>query len=50
MGRKVYLSDAEVRVLNEALTKWNNWSCESQEGWEIRAYDKLIHKLWEEEQ
>lgn len=49
MGRRVYLSDEEVRVLNEALTKWDNWSWESQEDWEKKAYSKLYRKLWEEQ-
>lgn len=47
MGRQVYLSDEEVRILNEALTKWNNWSWETQEEWEKKAYNKLTYKLLE---
>lgn len=49
MGRQVYLSDEEVRVMNEALTKWANWSEDNVEAWEIKAYDKLTYKLWEED-
>lgn len=53
MGRQVYLTDNEVRVLNEALSKWHNWASnawdtddELQE-WESDAYSNLSHKLYE---
>lgn len=48
MGRRLYFSDEEVRVMNEALSKWYNWAAENLEKWESGAYDKLIWKLWEE--
>lgn len=50
MGRTVYLSDEEVRVANEALNKWIDWASENVEDWEIKAYDKLNWKLWEEDE
>lgn len=50
MGRRIYLSDAEVRVLNEALRKWENWSQDSIEPWEVEAMSKLDHKLYEHDE
>lgn len=49
-ARRIYLSAAEVRVLNEALAKWHNWSYSDMESWEDDAYGKLSHKLYEHEE
>lgn len=53
MGRRVYLTDNEVRVLNEALSKWHNWVSNAWDTedeiqqWEQDAYANLNHKLYE---
>lgn len=53
MGRRVYLTDNEVRILNEALSKWENWvhnahdTDDEMQDWEQDALSNLNHKLYE---
>lgn len=44
MGRKFYLNDAELHVINEALTKWENWAQGDMTPDEEKAIDTLMVK------
>lgn len=48
MGHQIYLTNRELRILNNAIDKWHNWASEDLEGWEEAAYSGLIYKLRED--
>lgn len=48
MGHQIYLTNRELRILNNALDKWRNWASEDLEDWEFDAYGGLVYKLREE--
>lgn len=41
MGGRVYLNDAERRVIREALLKWENWAEDDKTDEEYKVLDSL---------
>jgi hypothetical protein len=47
MGKRVYLSDAELALLREAVVKWTNWAVDDRTEDEHDALDSLRRKgVW----
>jgi hypothetical protein len=47
MGKRVYLNDAELELISEAIAKWSNWATDDRTDAEYDALDSLNRKgLW----
>lgn len=44
MGKRVYLNDAELALLREAITKWENWAIDDRTDAEWDALESLSAK------
>jgi hypothetical protein len=47
MGKRVYLNDAELELLREAVEKWTNWAVDDRTEEEHDALESLRRKrVW----